>query len=94
MAKHGVEEGFWPRRPRQVHPRPLAPRLAALGGTTIAQLWCRLFRGHEVLAVLEEELRARYPRFRFIGWRAFGNIHGSEAREGRAALPVRLHELG
>ena len=65
-----------------------------LNGKTVAQLWDFLFRGDEVFTLLEEGLRARYPGVRFVGWKEFGNTHGSNEREVVKALPARLRELG
>ena len=85
---------YWPRAARQVKRRTLAPRPTNLEGKTVAQLWDFLFRGDEVFALLEEGLKARYPGVRFVSWREFGNIHGSDERAVVKALPERLRELG
>jgi len=90
----GYYEAVWPRTPRQARQKPLAPRLGTLEGKTIAQLWDYVFRGDEVFEFLEEGLKARFPGVRFLGWREFGNTHGSEEREVVAALLQRLRELG
>jgi hypothetical protein len=93
-AGDGHYEVYWPRSPREVQKKSLAPRLNAIDGKVIAQLWDFLFRGDEVFLVLERELKARYPGVRFIGWREFGNTHGKDEREVLARLPQRLRELG
>ena len=90
----GYYEAVWPRTARQAKQKALAPRLATLEGKTIAQLWDYVFRGDEVFEFLEEGLKARFPGIRFLGWRDFGNTHGSEERAVVAALPHRLRELG
>ena len=90
----GYYEVLWPRTPRQVKRKSLAPRLATLEGKTIAQLWDVLFRGDEVFALLEEGLKQRFPGVRFISWKEFGNTHGRNEREVLAGLPQRLKELG
>ena len=90
----GYYEVLWPRTPRQVKRKSLAPRLATLEGKTIAQLWDFLFRGEEVFALLEEGLKQRFPGVRFISWKEFGNTHGRNEREVLAGLPQRLKELG
>lgn len=90
----GYYEVFWPRTPRQMKRKPLAPRLPTLEGKTIAQLWDFLFRGDEVFALLEEGLKQRFPGVRFIGWKEFGNTHGRNEREVLAGLPQRLKEAG
>jgi len=90
----GYYEALWPRSPRQAKVKPLAPRLASLDGKTVAQLWDHVFRGDEVFEFLEAALKARFPGVRFVGWRKFGNTHGSEEREVVAALPERFKALG
>ena len=85
---------YWPRSPRQIGLKPLAPRLDTLEGKTVAQLWDFLFLGDEVFALLEEGLKARYPGVRFASWREFGSTHGADERGAIAALPQRLKELG
>ncbi len=89
----GYYEAFWPRTPRQVQLKPLAPRLDTLEGKTIAQLWDFVFRGDEVYAVLEEGLKKRYPNIRWVSYKEFGNTHGGEEREIVNALPRRFKEL-
>jgi len=86
-------EAYWPRAPRQVSIKPLAPRLKSLEGKTIAQLWDYVFRGDEVFAVMEEALKARYPGVRFVSWSEFGSTHGGDEREVVASLAKRFKEL-
>jgi hypothetical protein len=93
-SNDGYYEVLWPRSPRQVKRKTLAPRLSTLEGKTVAQLWDFLFRGDEVFTLLEEGLKQRFPGVRFLSWRAFGNTHGRNEREVLAALPQRLKELG
>ena len=90
----GYYEVFWPRAPRQMRTKPLAPRLASLEGKTVAQLWDYLFKGDEVFALLEEGLKARFPGVRFVSWREFGSTHGGEEKAALAVLPARFKELG
>jgi len=90
----GHYDVLWPRSPRQVKKKALAPRLASLEGKTVAQLWDFLFRGDEVFLALEEGLKARFPGVRFVSWREFGNTHGKDERQILASLPQRMRELG
>ena len=90
----GHYEVYWPRTARQVTRKSLAPRLSTLDGKVVAQLWDFLFRGDEVLALVEEGIKARYPNVRFVSWKEFGNTHGSDEREVIKALPARLREWG
>ena len=96
MAKSsndGYYEALWPRSPRQVQLRPLAPRLDTLDGKTIAQLWDYVFRGDEVYAILEEGLKKRFPNIKWVSYKEFGNTHGGDEREVVASLPRRFKEL-
>jgi hypothetical protein len=94
MNNDGYYEVFWPRAPRQMRTKALAPRLASLEGKTIAQLWDYLFKGDEVFALLEAGLKARFPGVRFVNWREFGSTHGGEEKAALATLPQRFKELG
>ncbi len=93
-SNDGYYEVFWPRAPRQMRAKSLAPRLASLEGRTVAEIWDFLYRGDEVFQLLEEGLKARFPSARFVSWREFGSTHGGEEREVLAALPRRFKELG
>ena len=90
----GYYEVFWPRAPRQMQQRSLAPRLGSLEGKTIAQLWDQLFKRDVVFELLEKGIRARLPEVRFVSWREFGSTHGDGEKEALAALPQRFKELG
>jgi hypothetical protein len=90
----GHYEVYWPRSPRLSKLRPLARRLDTLAGKKIAFLWDYLFRGDEVFAVLEQELKSRFPGLACVDWREFGNTHGTDERKVVAALPERFKELG
>ena len=95
MAKSNQSQyaAYWPRSPRQVALKPLAPRLATLEGKTVAQLWDYVFRGNEVFAHLEEGLKARFPGVKFVSWREFGSTHGGEEHEVVGSLARRFKEL-
>jgi hypothetical protein len=90
----GYYEVLWPRGPRQMQQRALAPRLPSLEGKVVAQLWDELFKGDLVFDLLEEELKRRFPGVRFVSWREFGSTHGGNEKEALAALPRRFKELG
>jgi hypothetical protein len=84
----------WPRAPRVVERRDLAPRLPTLQGRTIGFLWDAVFRGDEIFPILEGALRQRFPDARFVGWDAFGATFGGEEPRTIAGLPGRLRQLG
>ena len=90
----GYYEAYWPRSPRQQLTRKLAARLDTLDGKTVAQLWDELFKGDIVFAFLEQGLKRRYPRIRFVSWREFGSTHGGNEKEALAALPQKLRDRG
>jgi len=93
-SNDGYYEAFWPRAPRQMQQRKIAPRVSSLDGKTVAQLWDFLFRGDKIFELLEEGLKARYPGIRFVSWREFGSTHGGEERAALALLPERFKALG
>jgi hypothetical protein len=66
----------WPKSPRGVQARPLAPRLGDLAGSRIGFLWDYMFRGDELFPVIASELQARYAGVEVVGYDAFGNVHG------------------
>ena len=84
----------WPRGTKRVDRQALAQRLPSLEGRTLALLWNHVFRGDEILPVVEGELRRRYPGLNVLSWSTFGPIYGAEERLTIAALPDRLRELG
>jgi hypothetical protein len=93
-AGDGHYEVYWPRSPRQMKKKALAPRLSTLDGKTVVQLWDFLFQGDKVFDALEEGLKARYPGVKFVSWKEFGNTHGRDERQVLKDLPRRLKELG
>jgi hypothetical protein len=90
----GYFEALWPRGPRQVGVKNVAPRLRTLEGKRVAQLWDYVFRGDEVFAALEEGLRTRFPNVSWVNYADFGSTHGRNEREIVAAIPGKLKELG
>ena len=93
-ANPGHYAVVWPRSTRQLQVKPLARRLDTLNGKTIAQLWDFLFRGDEIFAMLEEDLRIRYPEVRFVSWKDFGSTHGEDERDILASFAKRFPEMG
>ncbi len=94
MSKEPTYAVYWPRATRTLSLKPVAPRIDSLQGKTVAFLWDYIFRGDEIFAILEKELRARFPNMRFIGQDVFGNIHGPDERQVVAALPEKLKSFG
>jgi hypothetical protein len=93
-SNDGHFDALWPRSPRLLKKKTLAPRLEMLAGKKIAFIWDYMFRGDEVFALLEEGLTARFPGVELVSWEAFGNTHGKNEREVLAALPARFEALG
>lgn len=65
------------------------PAVRALNTAVIGELWDWRFRGDAMFPLIERELRRRFPRIRFVGYGAFGNIHGPH----EVAVLGRLREL-
>jgi len=80
----------WPKSPRGVQTRALAPRLADLDGARVAFLWDDLFRGDEIFPALEAELTERFPELTVVGYDEFGNTHGGDEKQMVARLPDEL----
>ncbi len=74
--------GRWAAEPIRVRAATVARR--------VGFVWDHVFRGDEMFKVAEEELRARDPRLTFVGYQAFGDIHGRDAAQVVASLPSRL----
>jgi hypothetical protein len=92
-SNSGTYAVVWPRSAKSVEVKPLSPRLTDLSGKTIAFLWDYLFRGDEIWPILSEELSARHPGMRFIGWEEFGSTHGDQEHKVLAELPAKLKAL-
>ena len=88
----GHFDALWPRSPRLLKKKTLAPRLDMLAGKRIAFIWDYMFRGDEVCTLLEEGLKARFPGIEIVSWEVFGNTHSKNEREVVAALPARFKE--
>jgi hypothetical protein len=84
----------WPRSPKSVDVKPLAPRLSSLEGRTVAFVWDFLFRGDEIWPTLKEALTERFPGMHFVDHDAFGSTHGEDELRILAELPQKLRSLG
>jgi hypothetical protein len=71
-----------------------APGLADLNGKVVCEIWDWVFRGDQMYAVLNEELRKRYPDIRIIDHKTMGDSHGVNERDYVANLARRLKEVG
>jgi hypothetical protein len=94
MAAHNHYSVVWPRSPKSLEAKPLAPRLASLEGRTVAFVWDYLFRGDEIWPILKEELGERFPGMRFVDHDAFGSTHGEDEHRVLAEMPGKLRSLG
>jgi hypothetical protein len=63
---------------------------AAAGPQRVGFVWDHVFRGDVMFTIVEAELRARNPGLTFVGYEAFGDIHGPHAADVVASLPSRL----
>ncbi len=92
-----AEPGYdvvWPRSPRGVQRRSIAPRLDTLANRRLAFLWDYLFRGDELFPALADELRARFDGIEIVDYDVVGNIHGADEREVVGRLPDDLRSRG
>jgi hypothetical protein len=53
-------------------------------------VWDHIFRGDEMFTIAEQELRVLDSGLTFVGYEAFGDIHGPDAASVVASLPTRL----
>jgi hypothetical protein len=53
-----------------------------------------MFRGEELFPVLEQELSRRYPGIEFVGYDAFGNLHGPEEAQLVGEIPSMIAARG
>ena len=66
-----IHDVVWPRAARQMEIAPVAPRLDTLEGKTVGFVWDYLFRGDEIFTLLEEGLKQRYPKIKFVNYDGF-----------------------
>ena len=78
---------------RVPEPPPRA-RLEDLEGKTVCEVWDWLYRGDLIFETLREELLARYPNLKIVGYEKFGNIHGPDAAAVLRRLPELLKKEG
>ena len=71
----------------------VAPRLSTLEGATIAELSNHKFGSEFTFEILEQALRRRFPRVKFIPHTEFGNTYGRAASDVVKALPGKLKAL-
>jgi len=73
---------------------PLANRLDSLEGKTVGFVWDYLFRGDEIFPLLEEGLKQRYPKIKFVNYDAFGSTHGGDEHAVVAGLADKMKSTG
>jgi len=87
-------EVVWPSGPRVIDGMVPAPRHSDLGGVKVALLWDWLFDGDHAYEHLKDELSRRYPGISFVGYEAFGNVHGPDELDVIERLPELLQRHG
>jgi hypothetical protein len=92
--EEGRYDVVWPLGRTTVEAPARQVRLPDPAGKTVAFVWDYLFLGDEIFPVIQDELTRHHPDLHFVGWEAFGNIHGPDEPEVRAALPDRLRSEG
>ena len=93
MTDSNTYEVVWPSGKRTETGAKLAKRLDTLEGKVVAELWNWIFKGDVLFEVFEEELTKLYPGIKFVSWKEFGEIHGSNEAEALAALPEKLKQF-
>lgn len=89
--KEPVYEVLWPLGRSTVKEIDAKPRVSDLSKATIGHLSHYGFRHDEMIPVVEEVMKERYPGISFVGPDEFGNIHGP--RHGKDTLPVLPEKL-
>ncbi|MBE10434.1 MAG: hypothetical protein CMM35_08985 [Rhodospirillaceae bacterium] len=84
----------WPRGEKTQDIAPLATRLDSLEGKTVGFVWDYLFRGDEIFPVLEEGLKQRYPKIKFVSYDEFGSTHGGDEHAVIAGLSDKIKMTG
>ena len=88
-------EVVWPLGKTVMRPHvDLAPPLADLDGKTIGEMWNWKFRGDQIYAMLNEELRKRYPNIKIVSHMTMGDTHDTNERAFVANLPELLRQHG
>lgn len=86
-------EVVWPRGKRITQEVHLAKRLDTLDGKTIGFMWNGVFFGDKIFRVIEDELRNRYPRTKFVSFEVFSITRGQgDAAEQIDDYPDKLKQ--
>jgi hypothetical protein len=78
-------------RQRQPGLQP-AVALSALSGQRVGFVWDQLFSGDLIFDAIAAELGRLFDGMEFVGYQAFGDIHGAEEKRVLEALPSRLQQ--
>ena len=89
-----VYEVVWPSGTSITKPLALAGAITDLNGKTVCELWDWMFRGDEMYALINQELRIRYPGIRFVDHKTMGNIDGADQKGYIDKLPDLLRAHG
>jgi hypothetical protein len=66
----------WPLSRQQITSVGETAGVGSLDNKRVAFVWDYMFRGDEMWELIKEGIRDRYPTAEFVGYEAFGNIHG------------------
>ena len=61
-----------------VPPSALAPRISALDGMTIAEVWNGDFKGDVTFPIIRDTLARQFPRLKVVPYTEFPHHHGSD----------------
>ena len=87
-------EVVWPLGRFVSPPVDPAPALEDLNGKTVCELWDWVFRGDQMYAVINAELRKKFPGVKFVEWQHLGNTNANNARDYVSNLPALLKQHG
>jgi hypothetical protein len=69
-----------------------APPIEGLAHKRVGFVWDQLFDGDLVFDAIAGELGRSFDGLEFIGYEAFGDIHGADEKHVLEALPSRLQQ--
>jgi hypothetical protein len=76
-----------------VRQQDVAPRLDALEGKTIGEVWNGVFKGDQTFPLIRQLLKERIPGIRIVPYTEFPFHHGGDNPSQQKALAVEIAAL-